>query len=266
MILVGEKINTSLKGVTEAVENKDVDFIQNRAIAQADAGADYIDVNCGTLIDAEEEGLAWLVETVQKAVNKPCCIDSPNPYALAAGLKVHKGKALINSITAEKERYEGILPLVKEYQAGIIALTMDDEHGMPNDAAVRVDIGVKLISELKHEGVPINDIYIDPLIQPISTNGEMALVAIDTIKGIKTAYPEVHFMCGLSNVSYGLPKRALINRTFLVMCMLAGLDGAIMDPGNKKLMANIKSAEILLNKDEFAQNYLKAFREGSLDC
>lgn len=264
MIIVGEKINTSLKGVTEAVKNRDAAFIQQRATEQAENGAHYIDVNCGTLIDQEEEALAWLVETVQKVVDKPLCIDSPNPAALAAALKLHKGKPMINSITAEKDRYERILPLVKQYNAAIVALVMDDEHGMPVDAPTRIKVGNRLVEMLLKDGVPAEDIYIDPLIQPISTNGEMALVALETIKGIKAAHPNVHFMCGLSNVSFGLPKRALLNRTFLVMCMMAGLDGAILDPGNREMMSIIYAAEALLNKDKFTKNYLKAFREGRL--
>lgn len=264
MIIVGEKINTSLKGVPEAVKNRDKNFIQKRAIEQAQNGADYIDVNCGTLIDQEEEALAWLVKTVQEVVDKPLCLDSPNPAALAAALGLHKGKPIINSITAEKDRYERILPLVKQYNAGIVALVMDDEHGMPADAATRIKVGNRLVEMLIKDGVPAEDIYVDPLVQPISSNGEMALVVLETIKGIKAAHPEVHFMCGLSNVSYGLPKRALLNRTFLTMCMMAGLDGAILDPGDKELMAVIYAAEALLNKDKFTKNYLKAYREGRL--
>lgn len=265
MIIVGEKINSSLKGVTEAIKDRNLEFIQQRAIDQAENGANFIDVNCGTLIDEEAEALAWLVETVQKVVDRPCCIDTPNPLALVAALKVHKGKSIINSISAEKECYNAMLPLVRDYQAGVVALVMDDEHGMPKDSTTRIQIGLNLISNLSNDGIPITDIYIDPLIQPISSSGEMAVVAIDTIRGIRAIYPEVHFMCGLSNVSYGLPKRGIINRAFLAMAMLAGLDGAILDPGNKQMMAMIFAAEALLNKDLFAKNYLKVFRKGLLD-
>jgi len=264
MILVGEKINTSLKGVAEAVKNRDAAFIAGRAIEQDKNGAHYIDVNCGTLFDEEVEALPWLVQVVQEAVDKPCCIDSPNPLALATALKVHKGKPLINSITGEKERYESIIQLVREYNAAIVALVMDDEHGMPKDAATRIKVGVRLIEDLVQDGVPLDDIYIDPLIQPISTDSNMALVAIDTIKGINKTYPKVHFICGLSNISFGLPKRGLLNQTFLVMCILAGLDGVILDPGNREMMSVIFAAEALVDKDLYLRNYLKAFRSGLL--
>lgn len=265
MIIVGEKINSSLKGVTEAVRNRDESFVRQLAQEQTKNGADYIDVNCGTLIDEEVEALAWLVQTVQQEVDKPCCVDSPNPRALEAALKVHRGKPMINSITGEKERYCAILPLVKQYDANIVALVMNDEYGMPKDAGTRIRVGAELIERLHSAGVSIGNIFIDPLVQPISTSGVLALEAIETIRGIREAYPEVHFMCGLSNVSFGLPKRGLLNRTFLTFCMLAGLDGAILDPGNKPMMSMIVAAEALLNKDPFTKKYLKSFRAGLLD-
>ena len=265
MIIVGEKINTSLKGVTEAVIDRDERFIQSLAIAQANGGANYIDVNCGTLIQEEEVALPWLVKTVQSIVDLPCCIDSPNPKALEAALAVHKGKALINSITNENERYKQIVPLVKGYNASIVALVIDDQFGMPKESDIRVRVGTALIERLKGDGVKESDIYIDPLIQPISSSSEMGVVALDTIIGIKESFKEVHFMCGLSNISYGLPKRGLLNSTFMSLCIMAGLDGAILDPGNKRMMAMIYATEALLNRDKFTKKYLKAFRNGQLE-
>lgn len=265
MIIVGEKINSSLKGVAEAVTARNVEFVSQLALRQAEAGADYIDVNCGTLLEDESDALPWLVEIVQKNVDKPCCIDSPNYIALEKALKVHRGKSLINSITAEPARYESIIPLVKQYQTGIIALVIDEEHGMPKDSTTRIEIGMILVNRLMKDGIPLSDIYIDPLIQPISTRSEFALVAIETIKAMKQTFPEIHFMCGLSNISYGLPQRRLLNRTFITLCMLAGLDGAILDPDNKQMMAAITATEALLNQDRHSLKYLKAFRNGLLD-
>lgn len=264
MIIVGEKINTSLKGVTEAVKERNTEFIQELAVKQANLGADYIDVNCGTLINEEVEALPWLVETVQVVVDKPCCIDSPNYLALEAALKVHKGKPMINSITLEKDRYEGIIKLVKQYNAKIVALTIDD-RGISPEAEIRINIASELIKNMHEEGVPYDDMYIDPLIQPISTDSTMGIVSLNTIEGIKNAYPEVHFMCGLSNVSFGLPNRGLLNRTFIAMCMHAGLDGAVLDPNNKKMMSMIIAGEALLNKDKFTKKYLKAHRKSLLE-
>ena len=265
MVIVGEKINTSLKGITEAIKAKDKEIIQELAVRQSKQGSDYIDVNCGTLIDVEEEMLPWLVEIVQEVVDKPCCIDSPNPKALEAALKVHKGVPMINSITAEKSRYDDVIKLVKQYDAKIVALLIDDANGISPSDEVRTKIGIELINKMYEDGVPYENMYIDPLIQPISTDSNMGLVALNTIANIKQNFPEVHFMCGLSNISFGLPNRGLLNRTYLAMCMHAGLDGAVLDPGNRKMMGMIFAGEALLNKDRFTKKYLKAHRKGLLE-
>lgn len=265
MVIVGEKINTSLKGITEAIKAKDKEFIQELAVRQSKQGSDYIDVNCGTLIDVEEEMLPWLVEIVQEVVDKPCCIDSPNPKALESALKVHKGVPMINSITAEKSRYDDVIKLVKQYDAKIVALLIDDENGISPSDEVRTKIGIELINKMHEDGIQYENMYIDPLIQPISTDSNMGLVALNTIANIKQNFPEVHFMCGLSNISFGLPNRGLLNRTYLAMCMHAGLDGAVLDPGNSKMMSMIFAGEALLNKDRFTKKYLKAHRKGLLE-
>ena len=154
MVIVGEKINTSLKGITEAIKAKDKEFIQELAVRQSKQGSDYIDVNCGTLIDVEEEMLPWLVEIVQEVVDKPCCIDSPNPKALESALKVHKGVPMINSITAEKSRYDDVIKLVKQYDAKIVALLIDDANGISPSDEVRTKIGIELINKMHEDGVP----------------------------------------------------------------------------------------------------------------
>ena len=265
MVIVGEKINTSLKGITEAIKAKDKEFIQELAVRQSKQGSDYIDVNCGTLIDVEEEMLPWLVEIVQEVVDKPCSIDSPNPKALESALKVHKGVQMINSITAEKSRYDDVIKLVKQYDAKIVALLIDDANGISPSDEVRTKIGIELINKMHEDGIQYENMYIDPLIQPISTDSNMGLVALNTIANIKQNFPEVHFMCGLSNISFGLPNRGLLNRTYLAMCMHAGLDGAVLDPGNRKMMGMIFAGEALLNKDRFTKKYLKAHRKGLLE-
>lgn len=265
MIIVGEKINTSLKGITEAVKNRNKEFIQELAIRQDEQGADYIDVNCGTLIDEEVEALTWLVEVVQEVIDKPLCVDSPNPKALEAALKVHKGIPMINSITAENDRYDEIIKLVKEYDAKIVALVIDEQNGISPSDEIRTKIGEDLITRMYNDGVPYENMFIDPLIQPISTDGNMGIVGLNTISKIREKFPKVHFMCGLSNVSFGLPNRGLLNRTYLAMCMHAGLDGAVLDPGNTKMMSMIYAGEALLGKDRFTKKYLKAHRRGMLE-
>jgi 5-methyltetrahydrofolate corrinoid/iron sulfur protein methyltransferase len=265
MLIIGEKINTSRKSVKEAVENRDSAFIKDLARRQAEAGAHYIDINCGSFIDDEEEIMTWLVRQVQEELELPLCIDSPNPLAIEAGLKMHKhGQPMINSLSGEKARYDAIQPLVAQYGCKIVILCMDDNSGIPHDAKTRFDIASDVIIRLKECGTKEEDIYVDPLIQPISTATENALCAMDTIRMIKDAYSNAHLVCGLSNISYGLPERKLLNQTFMIMCMVAGLDGVIVDPNDKRMMSLITSAETLLNKDPYCGQYLKAFRQGML--
>ncbi|MDR2656508.1 MAG: dihydropteroate synthase [Oscillospiraceae bacterium] len=265
MIIIGEKINSTLKAVRPAIAKRDAEAIQSLAKRQADAGAAFIDVNAGMFHDAEPETIAWLVETVQAATDKPFSIDSPNPAAIAAALAVNKnGAPIINSITDEKARYDAILPLALEYKAKVIALCMDDT-GMPEDADGRFTIAARLIDKLTKAGVALSDIFIDPLVRPVSTGSHYGKAAIDTIRRVKTEYPDVHIACGLSNVSFGLPARKLINQTFLVAAMAAGMDGAILDPLDTKLTSLIWASEALLGLDEYCLEYLDKYREGLIE-
>jgi len=263
MVIVGEKINTSRKSVREAVEKKDALFIRNLARQQAEGGADYIDINCGTFVENEEDFITWLVEEVQDEIKLPLCIDSPNPLALEAGLKANRnGQAMINSISGEKKRYEAVAPLVQKFGCKVVVLCMDDESGIPPDAKTRVDIAVRVIEGLKEMGTKDDDIYIDPLIQPVSTATANAFNAVETIRMIKNDYPEINTICGLSNISYGLPERKLLNQTFAVLCIAAGLDCVILDPNDKRLMSMVTAANVLLDKDPFCGRYIKAYRQG----
>ena len=262
MIIIGEKINSTLKSIRPAMENYDVVAIQDLAKKQYEAGATYIDVNAGMFYNDEPQRLEWLVKTIQEVIDAPFCIDSPSPKALEAALKVNKNsKPIINSITYEKQRYNAVLPLIKEYNAGVIALCMDDT-GMPETSADRVLIADRLIDSLTKEGVNISDIYIDPMIRPIGTGSHYGTIAIETIRQVKTKYPEVHIACGLSNISFGIPNRKLMNQTFLVAAMCAGMDGAILDPLDKKLMSFLYTTEALLGMDEYCIEYITKFKEG----
>ncbi|HHW32298.1 MAG TPA: methyltetrahydrofolate cobalamin methyltransferase [Clostridiaceae bacterium] len=265
MIIIGEKINSTLKAVRPAIESYDTASIQDLAKRQVLAGANYIDVNAGMFLDDEPQRLEWLVKTVQEVTDVPLSIDSPNPVAIERALKANKvSKPIINSITDEKDRFDSILPLILEYNTGIIALCMDDS-GMPETVDERVTIAERLISKLTGQGINISDIYIDPMVRPIGTGSHYGIVAIETIRKVKTEFPDVHITCGLSNVSFGIPARKLMNQTFLVAAMSAGMDGAILDPLDKKLMSFLYAAEALLGRDEYCMNYLTKFREGELE-
>ena len=266
MLIIGEKINSSRKDIKNMVEGKNKEFIQELAQKQVEGGAQMLDLNIGTIRKSEPKDIKWLVKTVQEAVDVPLCIDSPNHEAIKAGLEVYdwdKGKALINSVTAEKEKLELVLPLVKKYQCSVVALTMN-EKGIPQNSKERFKIADGLIRKLTSEGIPIEDIYIDPLALPISANIQNANIVLETLKRIKDSHPEVKTIIGLNNISYGLPERKLINQGFVVLAMACGLNAAILDSTDQKIMALIKAANLLLGKDEFCGRYLKAFREGKL--
>ena len=263
MQVVGEKINTSRKSIAAAVEAQDVDFISEVSRKQAEAGAHYIDVNAGTFLDKEVDYLCWLVETVQNAVNLPLCLDSPNPKALAEAIKHHKGEPMINSISLEKERYQALLPVVTERPCRVVALCMA-ETSMPTTVEERVQVGAQLIKELTNKGIPLEKIYVDPLVQPISVDTGMGTAVLGAIQSIMNDFPGVNTICGLSNISIGLPMRKTINRNFLALCMTSGLSAAILDPTDQELMATLLSADMLLGRDEYCESFINAYQEGRI--
>lgn len=260
MIIVGELINASRKNIAAAIKNKDAAAIQTIARDQHAHGADYIDVNAGVFVDKEANYLKWLVETVQAGVDTPCCIDSPDPKAIEAALAVHSGTPMINSISLEKERYEALLPIVAETEFKIVALCMSDK-GMPQTVDERLAIADELVNNLVKKNVALENIYVDPLVQPLSTDVRFGIEFLNSIEIIMKTFPGIHTVCGLSNISYGLPERKFLNQTFMVMAIIKGLDGAIVDPLDKKMMAAIIAGEALAGKDEWCANYLAAYRE-----
>ena len=269
MLIVGERINTSrkVKGdpvIENAVKARDAVFFIDLARKQYDAGATYIDVNAGTLLDGEPEALEWLVTTIQGALDVPLAIDSPNPAAIERALKAHKGQAMINSITAERDRYATILPFVKDYETKVIALSMGDE-GIPTDAEGRITVARELIGNLMAQGVKPQNIYSDPLVYPIATGSDYGLAVLETIRTVKAEFPDVQTIGGLSNVSHGMPARKFLNQAFAVMCMTAGIDAAIIDPMDQHLMALIYATEALRGRDEYCAEYIAAAREGRFE-
>ncbi len=260
MLIVGELINASRKQIRMAIENQDGDTIQQIAREQAGNGADYIDVNAGVFVGKEAEYLKWLVTTVQEAVDTPCCIDSPDPGAIEAALSVHRGTPMINSISMEKERHDALMPIIAGSDYKIVALCMSDA-GMPETADARVSIAEELVSNLEKHQIPLDNMYVDPLVQPLSTNDNYGTEFLNSIERVKKQFPGIHTVCGLSNISYGLPERMLLNQTFMVMAITKGLDGAIVNPLDKKMMAAIITAETLAGKDEWCAEYLQAYRQ-----
>lgn len=265
MLIIGERINATRSSVKSAIKNRDADSIGNEARDQAGAGADYIDVNGGTSPQEELDNMVWLVEAVKGAVDLPLCIDSADSDVIEAGLKRHgPGRAMVNSISMEEGRREAIWPLIEEHNALVVALAMDDS-GIPRTADDRLRVVGQIAEEAAEHGVALSDVYIDPLVMALSADVTAALLVVDVIKGIKERWPDLKTTCGLSNISFGLPNRRLVNRTFLAMLMASGLDSAIVDPMDERLMAAAVTGNALMGEDEFCMDYLKAFRAGRLE-
>ncbi|NIO03961.1 MAG: dihydropteroate synthase [Proteobacteria bacterium] len=264
MLIVGERINASRKNIKPAIETRDAGLIVKEATDQVNAGAHLVDVNAGVFVKKEVEYLPWLVETIQAAVDVPLCVDSPDPKAIEAALAVHKGQPMINSISLEEKRFEEILPLIGKYKAKVVALCMSDK-GMPKTADERYDIAAELIERLTKAGVPLGDIYVDPLVMAVSTDSSFGIEFLRAVRRIMEGHPGVHTICGLSNISYGLPLRKQINQIFASMAMAVGLDALIIDPLDTKMMANILTAETLMGGDPYCAGYLAAYREGRFE-
>ena len=261
MYIVGELINTSRKSVGKAVLAEDITAVQQLAKDQAKAGASYIDVNAGTFVGREPAYLKWLVQTVQEAVDLPCALDSPDPEAIEAAMELHRGIPMINSISLEKSRYENLIPIVRNSEFKVVALCMSDK-GKPETLDDRMKIADELINKLMQNGVKIENIFVDPLVQPLSVDNSFGMEFINTVETIHENFKGIHTVCGLSNISYGLPNRKFLNQTFIAMAISKGLDGAIMNPLDTKMMANIIAAETLAGRDPYCMNYLKSHRAG----
>jgi 5-methyltetrahydrofolate--homocysteine methyltransferase len=261
--VIGERINTSRKHVHQAVVDRNADYIRNDVIQQQEAGALFIDVNAGARIGHEQDDMQWLLDTIQAVATRPLCLDSPDPEILEMACRQVKQTPMINSISLEKERFDTLMPFLTGRGCKIVGLCMDDT-GMPSSSRDIVDRATTLVTELSAIGFNHGDIYIDPLVQPISTDTTKGTLVLEAVRTIRRLFPEVHITGGLSNISYGLPQRKIINRTFVVLMMAAGMDSAIVDPLDSAIMGTIKTADMLLGKDNFCGRYLKGVRSGAI--
>jgi len=261
MQIIGEKINGTRKEVGTAVDNRDETFIKHLAEEQVEAGADLLDINAGTTPDREPDDLAWLVRTVQEVVEVPLCLDSANPIALTEALKHNLQEPMINSINGDPDRLENILPIVVKYNCRVIAMVLDESR-VPKSVDDRLIVVKKIFSTTRGAGIPDEKVYIDPMTMTIGTDTQAGLTALEAMRGIKRMYPKSHITCGLSNISFGLPSRSLINRTFLTLALEAGLDSAIIDPTDLQLRESLLATELLLGRDPFCRRYTQAFRSG----
>lgn len=266
MIVIGESINTSIKAVETAIVNRDEAFVRDLARRQKLEGADYLEVNSGLRVYPEEEAedMEWLIPLVQGETGLPLCIDSAYPKVHRAALKHHQGLAILNSINGDPAPWDEILAVVKEYECGIIAM-LSDRKGIPREAAGRVKIAEQILEGALNRGILADRLFFDPVVMPLSVDTRNAIVFLDTLRELKRAFPEVKTVAALSNMSYGLPRRGLINRTMFVLATEAGLDAAIINPLDKKTMAAKLATEALLSRDQYCLRYISAHRLGKLE-
>jgi 5-methyltetrahydrofolate corrinoid/iron sulfur protein methyltransferase len=263
MIIVGEKINSSRPAITEAVARRDAEFVIRAARLQAEAGARFIDVNAGTFLDREVDYLCWLVETIQSGLDVPLCLDSANPQALAAAVKRHKGEPMINSISLDEGRFRSLLPVITSRPCHVVALCTS-ESSMPVTAQDRVRVGSKLVTKLLEAGIPLDRIYVDPLVQPLAIDAGAAAAALGAMQQIIDQFPGIKTILGLSNISFGLPGRHFLNRSFLTLAVGYGLSAAILDPTDKQLMASLLAVQMFLGKDDCCDGYIAAYQSGRI--
>lgn len=258
MLIIGEKINVMSKVLGPAMRERDPKPIQEMALAQVQAGANILDINIGPARKDGPELMEWIVGAVQAVVDVPLCLDTTNADAMEAGLKACKKQPIINSASGEPVRLEAMMSLAGKYGASVIGLTMT-ETGIPRDANERMAIAVDILTKMAEKGVPTENLYLDPLILPVSVAQEQATEGIDSIKLFKQLNdPPLKTVVGLSNISNGaLPEtKPILDRTYLAMLATAGLDAAIADPFDEELMATVRSIRILRNEVLYCHSFL----------
>jgi len=257
-IIIGERLNpTGKTKMVKALQDKDFDYLHKEAIKQVVKGAQILDVNvcvpgldeCGLLAEA--------VSFLKNKVEVPFCLDSDNPRTLEAVLKVYEGKPLINSVTGQEQSLNEVLPLVKKYKAAVIGLTMD-EGGIPQEPQKRLEVALKIVIKAEMMGIPRENIIIDSLTLAVATDKDSALKTLETIKMIKEEIG-VNQVLGVSNISFGLPLRHILNEAFISMVLSMGVTCLIADPS--QVRQTVLACDLLLGKDRFARNFIKSFRE-----
>jgi 5-methyltetrahydrofolate--homocysteine methyltransferase len=256
--IIGERINpTGRKRFAEELRGGDLSTVVVDTEAQAEAGADVLDVNAGIPLVDEAELLQQMLTTIQANTDLPLCIDSSVIEALEAGLSVYEGKALVNSVTGEDERLEEILPLVAKHGAAVIGLA-NDETGIPETAQQRLEIATKIVKAAGDHGIPPSDVVIDPLAMTVGADTEAVSTTLEAIRLIR-AELGVNMSLGASNVSFGLPQRHVLNAAFMPMAMAAGLTSAIMSTA-PVCVESVRAADLLLGHDPWGASWIAAHR------
>ena len=259
-VIIGERINpTGRKQLAAEMAVGDYSRVEADAVAQVAAGAQMLDVNAGIPMVDEPAILAETVKLVQSIVDVALSIDSSVVAALESGLSVYQGKALVNSVTGEEDRLETVLPLVKKYNAAVVAIS-NDETGISDDPDVRFEIARKIIERAADHGIPVSDVVVDPLVLPAGAKEGAGRGTLQLIRRLREEL-KVNMTCGASNVSFGLPNRHALNSTFLAMAMGAGLTSAISNPLHAEEMSGIRGGEVIMGLDPSCQRWVMKYRD-----
>ena len=260
MIIIGEKINGSIPVVADAIARRDAEFIKHRAKIQEEAGATYIDC-CASVNEGEVETLKWMIDCIQEATDLPIAVDSPSADVLLEVFPYVKKPGIINSVSGEGDKIEKIFPAIADTKWQVIALLSDDT-GIPKNASDRLKVFDKIMAKAKEYGIKPNRIHIDPLVEMLCTSENGIETNTDVITSVREQYPTIHITAAVSNISFNLPVRKMVNLGFTVLAMNAGLDSAILDPTNRDMMGVIYATEALLGEDDYCMEYISAYRQG----
>ena len=259
-VIIGERINpTGRKIMAAEMIAGDFSRVQSDALAQIAAGAHMLDINAGIPLADEPALLAHCIQLVQSLTDVPLSIDSSIVAALEAGLKVYKGKALVNSVTGEDDRLETVLPLVKKYGAAVVAIS-NDETGISEDPDVRFEVAKKIVQRAADYGIPACDVVVDPLVMPVGAINTAGVQVMRLVHRLRTEL-KVNTTCGASNVSFGLPERNGINAAFLTMAMGSGMTSAITNPMHEEVVRAIMGADVMMGHDPDCARWIRKFRQ-----
>lgn len=259
MIVIGEKINGSIPSVAKAIAERDADHIRNLARLQSEAGADFIDV-CASVKDGEVETLHWLIDLVQEVTDTPICVDSPDAAVCVEAMKFCKKPGMVNSVSMEGDKCDVIFPAIAGTSWQVVALLCG--KGIPKSAADRLKVFDQLMEKAKEYNIAASRIHIDPLVEMLCTSEDGIAMVTEVITTVKEKQPSIHVTGAVSNISFNLPVRKLLNQAFLVLAMNAGMDSAVMDPTNRDMMGMMFATEAMLGLDDYCMEYIGAYREG----
>ncbi|WP_018305032.1 dihydropteroate synthase [Desulfitobacterium hafniense] len=259
-VIIGEKINpTGRKKLTAQLEMNDLSGVAREAELQVQAGAHVLDVNVGVSGIDEVKTMIEAIKVITERTDVPLCFDSSKSEVLDAALKAYEGRALVNSVSGEEEKLNKILPLIKEYDAAVIALPMNDQ-GVPHEPEKRFSIAAKIVEKAEKIGIDRKDIIIDCLAMTLSADYESAKLTLETMKKVQKELG-CNMSLGISNISYGLPDRDIINSIFLIAAIENGLTCAITDPTKEEVKRAVVVSELIKGRDKNCLNYLKAYRD-----